>query len=421
MKNIIKERSIGTYLGLRGDNKYYSSSSVAAEKLVAEDWIPNARTIFLQGAAKAASSISYPSYMGREKIDYIVGAPDKWNPCIHRRIRAVQLPYLSVMRHYKQNNTYYLSPFRKEGFTGNPVAQVENHLCADYQAARARAWHTLQPRFEPKISMLNFLWELKDVKKMMSSFLHVLHKYKHARNRAKKLSVNPVHAISDGVLTWNFGIAPLLSDLTQIWTSLQQKIAEAQAQFQLLGQEPNTYHYSETLADQSNLTYGTNNSYYKATGIRYRTVFTATMEYGYKYKMRDKTDAFMQYWGLHGNWEAFFNMVPFSFILDYFFGISKALHFMSKDKNVTMHMLRYMESLKTKKSSGIHILNISKGLGTVIIDGGGLDASGIVSGYESMLYTRRSTRPYRGMYVPKSKAPSDRQKLNLLCLAVSLF
>lgn len=421
MKNIIKERETGMYLGLRGDNKYYASSSQTTKQIVIDYWIPNAQSLFVQGAEKAATSLSYPNYLGREKIDYITGAPDNWNPCIHRRVRAVQLPYLSIMRHNSIANTYYVSTFKKEGFVGSPVVQVESHLSTDYQAARSRAWHTMQPRFEPEISMLNFLWELKDVRKMITSFLHILRKYRHACNRAKKLSVNPVRAISDGVLTWNFGVAPLLSDLTQIWASLQQVIADAQAAFKLQGQEPNTYHYSEPLAEQSSLSYGTGNSYYKAYGLRYRTVFTATMEFGYEYKMRGKTDAFMQYWGLHGSWETFFNMVPFSFILDYFLGISKALHFMNKDKNVTMHMLRYMESLKTKKSNGVHILNISKGLGTVIIDGGGLDASDIVSGYESTLYSRRLTRPLKGMYVPKTKAPSDKQKLNLLCLAVSLF
>lgn len=287
---------------------------------------------------------------------------------------------------------------------------------------KARAWWTMQPRFEGQIDMLNFLWELDDVKYLLNAFRNAIEAlFRFKRSFRKSSGRNSFNYASDSVLTYNLGIQPLLSDCGHIWSQLNEQVKQAQLQFQLDGQEPNTRYYSEVLADQSSYTLGSYNNYFHAYGTMHKTVFTACMRYGYEYKLRSDTEAFQKYWGLLGSWETIWNSTPFTFILDYFWKVGKAIHSMETDKNVKLELFKWSESIKTTKSSGVHVLMNSKGLGTTVINGV-LEAQGLTSGYKSILYSRTPTSPYKGLYVPiVPKRTTDKQRLNLLCLATSLF
>jgi hypothetical protein len=129
-------------------------------------------------------------------------------------------------------------------------------------------------------------------------------------------------------------------------------------------------------------------------------------------------EMFRKYWGLTGTAEEFWNMIPFSWLLDYFFQIGKALRYTDVDKNLDLQSLDYAEShlVYAGKVSGIRRTSDPC---SSIIDGKlqPVDSWMPVQGYYSSDYNRVITQPMKvGLIVPKFKVPSTGQWLNVAAL-----
>jgi hypothetical protein len=284
----------------------------------------------------------------------------------------------------------------------------------------------MQPRFEGEVSMLNFLFELKDFKDLMKYIVRP----KMAYNKISKLlrsppkGFDPSKPAAGAYLSWQLALKPLLSDLTGIHAQLAQLVRTLQQDFKLAGSEEQSSHYSEILDSVSSLTPGTGNYYNFSTGTYQQTKFTATLHYNYAYKMRGTVDAICKYWGLKPNPEVFWNAIPFSFIMDYFIQIGKSLHAMQTDKNVQLQVNDYAESLVTRLSSG-KIISDDDGICSVVLDdkemSGAQAANKLVSGLEGTIYERRVTRPDYGPALPRIKKPSGKQGLTMAAIVRCLF
>lgn len=421
MKNITREKEIPTNLGPWANKGPLGTSHSTTETLVKSYWIPNGMNIFLERSQISKASQAR-AFTGRARISYVNGRREEWNPCHHSVIEYCSLPYAKIWSQATRSR-WYAAPYFRDRDSGTVTERLSRHLTDDYQNARLRAWLVMQPRFEGEISLLNFLWELQDVSRLISHAYAILRKMKKLiKRRPRKAKNDPTVETSAAILEWNLAIMPLLADVTAIWSQLFEKVKEAEALFASAGQEPQTSYYSEILEDRSTYSYGTGNDYYHEYGTHYYTKFTAAMMYGYSYNMRSSHKAFLKYWGLEGSWQALYNAFPFSFIVDYFANVGDAIRYMERDRNVDTHVMKYSETLKTTMSNGTHINSRSTyGYNYTIING--IEhATGLTTGYRSTLYSRRITRPLTtGFYVPIVKEPNDKQKLNLLCLARQAF
>jgi predicted SAM-dependent methyltransferase len=310
------------------------------------------------------------------------------------------------------------------------------HVTTDATGAARRAWWHMQPRFEGEIDMCNFIFELRDFKQLMKHALKPKASYDKIAAKLRRLRRNRPNRVpnmeKDGLdktaaglyLTYELALKPLISDLTAIHAQLATLVREAQQEFKIAGSEDQKSHFSEELGKVESLTTYTNNNYWTQLGTRRKTLFTATMHYTYAYKMRSTVDAFVKYWGLSPTPETFWNAIPFSFIVDYFVKIGDSIHAMQKDRNVSLRMHDYAESLLTYVRTGYIVKNDDR-LCSLVLDGQ-LDSEknhdgALISGVEGTIYERRITRPNYGPALPRLKLPSGKQAATMGAIVRCLF
>lgn len=414
-------------LGFRKDLLYCGTSSRAPIATI-ENRFPteeSKKQFHFGQAAISNTSIPISGYIGKGMIDSEKGR-SKFNRCLHTSFQGVSLGYGYWIKDYWDNPIYgNYAGFRKSPISGNPVTDVK-HLSLETSQAASRAWWTMQPRFEGQISMINFLYELKDVKSLLGQAYNLLRGLKNLRKISSKFSKNPKYdpskPLASVYLQNEFGIKPLIRDLATIIGQLGERVQAAQEEFLALGRTEDglTSHYSETLASSNNFQIGTKNNYIFGYGTETKTRFTATLRYNYDYKLRSDFDAFMKYWGLSGSAEAVWEAIPFSFLIDYFIKIGKAIHAMEVDPNVKLFDIKYCESLKTTKTDGTHLRPDSRVI-TYYIDGH-KTSGGLVAGYRGTTYYRYPTVPNKGLYVPKlSSSVTNKQATNIAAVLRTLI
>jgi hypothetical protein len=375
---------------------------------------------------------------GREIIDGMVNGANRnaFNNVYHKRVRAINVPLLMC---YKDGTGFRYLFYHRFAFPYGyelPLWDDVREIPLDIRPAQSRAWHNMQPRFEGKISMLNFIWELKDFKGLARSAMSLIDRMRlgtafsyHRMEKLKKHLLSsvkdPTLPASEGILELNLNIRPLVKDLANIFQQLNIIASEAQALFAQQGESNQTSHYSETL--YRDRTANHMSPYYvnwAMLGQQKLVKFSATLQYKYEYLNRNPVAAWMKYWGLSGSFETFWNALPFSFLADYFVNVGKSIHAMEHDPNVNLTSYVYGESIKTSYQYGIFTFNdpLLKGL---VIDNtiiSGLDVGDhMISGTEGSIYRRYVTEPYIGPVSMRYKLPSARQSLNMVALTRCLF
>lgn len=357
-------------------------------------------------AALASAYAKLPAYVGTGIIDYDCSFDkSKYNACHHVVSEGVSLPYGFFVKDDILPYYGYCAGCWRDDPSGSPQT-VDSHLTLQTTLAANRAWWTMQPRFEGKISMINFLIELKDLKSLAQHGYNIMHKLGNLRktlNRYRRNpSYDPTKACANAYLEYQFGIAPLLKDLSTIWKQMADIVREVQDEFAAKGLSDDgiTSHYTETLASDSSVTYGKRSFRFLQYGTVRKTIFTATMQFNYDYKLREGFEAFLKYWGLSGSAEAFWEATPFSFLADYFVKIGKAIHAMEVDPNVKIYEHKYCESVKTTFTSGVHVGKTDDGIVTLVVDGKPTD-NALVAGFSGKKYNRAPCSPNKGLYVPR--------------------
>jgi hypothetical protein len=297
------------------------------------------------------------------------------------------------------------------------------HTPYNWSNAQRTAWAVMQPRFEGDISMFNFLLELKDVRELLHLLkAKPLRKLRNFFRRKRKL-FDPTKPIAQAHLTNEFALKPLLSDIYTIVCQINQNVLDAQSDFADAGLGRNARHYSETaVIDDTGFTANTYRYYNQGSGVIEWQRFTATMEYSYQYSARSSIDAFMRYWGLTPSWEAIWNAIPFSFVVDYFIKVGNSIAAMEKDPNVELELHQYCESILSKRQTGSFFIKERALRGTIISDGRSVqDEYFLHSGRETSLYTRRVAAPNKGAVLPRISMLSSKQGANLAALLRCFF
>lgn len=332
----------------------------------------------------------------------------KFRPCSHKKpSHSVNYPISGIV--LSSSTTASQFAFNRRPIVDVPVAAVEEHLSGDLSAAQSRAWHTMQPEFTGNISMINFLFELTEVRKLCADLIRTVMKLRSSWNKGWKM-FDPSKPAAEQWLQFQFGIQPLIIDLVTIGQQLKDEVLAAQAKFALEGLDKQTRHYSEVWTEENTLP-----DLGIALGSTYSTKFTCTMDYRYYYNLRDPLEAMKRFWGLNLTAEAIWQALPFSFLADYFFAIGKAIAAMEHDERVTTMVLQYGESLKTERTYGWHFVGTERA-GPVIIDESITSATTLISGCKATLYTRYLSSPNKGMAVPRIRIPKGKQYANMAAL-----
>lgn len=460
----VKSRSVSVYRGKHKPDRTYNASS--GMTYAGPNYPEFPKRTNAESAVKAfhdarisqytTAQIAECEYYGEESIASTSGSKGDMHNCTHIKIGGYNVPWLII--HSYKGRYYYFDYFR----FGLPnvyyryLTQEVYSLHLQYQPGHdrlfsGRAYWSMRPKFEGKVSIINSIFELKDFKdvlrigKIVGKFKKALRGpdfnkgYKHvskALNTAtksgignhgglnletlKRVSHDSTGAIAAGILAYNLAIKPTISDILAITEQLATEVKDAEEQFALSGDDGSLSHYSERTLISSPTVSTDPVNYWTANGKHCEVLQTATMRSFYEYKARSMADVLCRYWGMYGTIDAVWNMLPLSFVLDYALTIGKALNFMDRDNNVFNLTTEYCESVKISNNYGMHIVQSSSTPGLVIDGQWKLPTSGpkyhLVSGTRCKRYQRTVMDPYKGPALPRIKMPSTSQSINMLAL-----
>lgn len=285
----------------------------------------------------------------------------------------------------------------------------------------------MQPRFEGEISMLNFIYELKDFRDIAKYALKLRSGFvwdnflESLRKSLPECAAQPTKTAAQLHLVNEFAVKPLIADVLAIDQMLLHTVDYAQSLFAESGSKYQKKHYSEVIDQAGSWTdgenYDTNLKFMKFGNVTVDR-FTATLRYQYKYNVRPSWEAFVRYWGLRPTAEVVWNAIPFSFIADYFIKIGNSLSAMELDPNVLLTRYQYCESVKRSLNAGA-VGRVHPDVKVLFIDD--VETTDYedkpISGYFGSVYSRTVCQPNRGLYLPRIQWPSSKQALNMAALA----
>lgn len=369
-----------------------------------------------------------------------------WNSCTNFKQYGMSLPWSAVTSMWDTPTTIYVLSGRERRISYAAGFMNESYLRGitpnDTTLSSTRAWNTMQPRFESDVDLLmsigesteglglTALFEQKRCSQAVSSLLFEKSgkptKLSRLLRKAPKTGLSVLSgAVAEAWLAIGLAIMPTLSDTHNILSRMKDNIDHAQADFAQKGIDGNTRHYTEVLYDASDLSAGTYNNSHLQYGTSAKVTFTASLNYGYRYTLRDQVSAIQKYLGTHGSFSTLWEWVPLSFVADYFLTIGNAIKAMDRDKNVSdLTVFNYSESTLAQFRSGRFLNTDNVRVNLPIVDGTLLKrGSGVhhTDGPVSSLYNRVLTAPRKGMYVPRFKTPSTKQAATCLALVRMLI
>ena len=464
----VKTRTCPGYKGHANDLLYFASSGVSFDQRLPaykdqEAWLASHKW----GQTNRSTSVGSTVQNGTESITTGNGV-NKENPCFHTRIRGVNVPYTYCIGDYCGDSYRYFASYWRSPLNSGTIQLVAPAI--DYQFAKSRAYFNMRPRFEGDVSMLNFLYELKDFRDIANAlpnmYKNVGRAWDTATNyalRNKQLrdgmkhdglssrdvshtryyrdvmkrnsadvkrsltgiqSVDPTLLAAEAWLLNAFAIQPLIKDISAMLSQATIAAKDAQAKFKDLAATEQNSHYSEKFELEASGSTGSKNDYWRKYGTYRAYTYTATCKYTYDYTMRSHYDAFMRYWGLSGSFEALWNATPWSFLVDYVIQIGKSIHAMERDPNVDWHVKSWLDTTKYVHRVGEYITGDPRAK-VFVVDGKYLSvnsaAGTLLSGVEGSIYNRKVSQPMVGFAPPRFRGPSLKQWLNVAALARCFF
>lgn len=445
-----KSRELPNNFGVTNGAYYSGSGSSTFQGPFPSEWVQPIPWEY--GMNRLDSQVIPPAPFGLQTFESTNRARPLFNACDNLRCQIVTLPYSILYERYNNPLQAYwkwlsiILPWHNIGSTSKAF-NIGNVAWTDCEDSQRRAWWSMQPRYEAEVNALNFLWELKDFRSIARKFRKVnirnisrdLAKIRtRLRRELKKLrgkgslkilkeSLDSItRLISELHLTKEMAIDPLVADTIVILDEASTVIEKVQEQFQVRGFAPQRSYYSETIEQIDNLSFSTTD-YWRPSGNFSDVRFNATLEYMYSYEMRSAHDVIRKHYGLDVTGQAIWNAIPFSFLVDYFIKIDRAIHDMAKDPNVDLKTVQYCESLNNVTQRGYHVVSDARVHGFYCPDLGIKSAETIgsrpnlLTGTKVSHYRRRVTQPNQGSALPRLTLPTKGQVRNLLALTRVLW
>lgn len=201
-------------------------------------------------------------------------------------------------------------------------------------AFNSRAYEAMLPSLGGDVSLTNFLLELIELRLLLRFF----RQYGPEAHTVADQLRDVLKKVSEGHLTWAFGIRPFIGDLQEIWNTLfnyEKRLKD----FLARRNKPQKRFYSESGEDK-----GTDADSYDGTylfsitsesewSVKWKRV--ATMSYTYDcadiQTRIDKLKALRDMLGLRFTPSVIWEAIPFSFVVDWFLGVGKFLESIEND------------------------------------------------------------------------------------------
>jgi hypothetical protein len=449
-----KTRTLPIDYGIESGRQLYNTITkgvkTSSEPLVFTERYAKTQFAIAQAAAAQPMSLYAPGFEGYQRFESSEMERPVYNSCLNEKLTGIMYPYCMTYKNIRYNDRHFVDPYR---IMPAPSTTYRNFVLAGKdvgaslwnacEGARRRAWWNMQPRFEGRISMLNFIFELKDFRDIMKHALRVNYRdlgesmknlKKLLKSTERKVGfadltvgtlpkvIRSLDASTRGLaalyLTNEFAIKPTVRDVLTIHSQAAAVVAQAQEDFFDKGQQQQRAHYSEVLFNDAIVEELNPAYFYMAKKQVQKARFTASMEYYYTYRKRPALAAFRKYWGLDFTAEVVWNALPLSFVLDYFIGVADSLHAMGSDPNVNLQTTQYCESLLYEREAGTFTTQDPRIYWLCL--NGQWSAHGVAdklfTGFRFSRYERRVGEPDRGPALPRLSLPSVGQATSLVAL-----
>lgn len=197
------------------------------------------------------------------------------------------------------------------------------------QQLNSEGWSALYPDFSSGFSAINSIVELKDFRSLFTKICGGA--WRAVEMYAKLVRRQKIHrTLGELWLTDNFAIRPLVRDLVEA-VNLVKKFDAARKRFNVQGAAGSTHHFTSQVI----VSEGTNWSSPFWQSFRTSRTYRHQARVRYSRNMSSAFDAAVRYYGFDMSLEKGWNMIPFSFMLDWFFSIGKSLEAMDIDTEIT--------------------------------------------------------------------------------------
>ena len=482
MKTIKKTRELRPDLGVSRTSDYSRVSGT----IYADTSTQEAQKAFCESIRSQYrhSSLAYTGYEsnfnGGETIlsssGKIGGVVAGMRNCHHTKLRMVQYPVTMCWDYYGTGITWkYFRPYWRfptaMPFWSNAVdvAQRFSATLLNDPFFSARAYWSMRPKMQGEFQSLNSIFELKDfadplrqickldVKSAFSRGAVLLTSHSDYLTRKERSKVYKsltksywnklVKTITKGsipfssalgtignmslnmsaraILTWNLAVMPTIRDFATLHAQMQKDVYDSARRFVQYGEDGARSHYSEINIHHQSITPGSKGDYIHGDGKYVFTRRTATLISKYKVLWEKFEDRYPYWWGFELGIDEIWNMLPFSWLIDYIATVGKSLEMMDKDQSVHILSTDYCESVKTYAQSG-HFLFAGPRMRALMIDDKFISLPSrvtplLVTGASASVYTRVVKDPYRGPALPRLRLPGLKQTANAIALARCLL
>jgi hypothetical protein len=213
------------------------------------------------------------------------------------------------------------------------------------------------PGIKPKLSLINSLIELKDLKTVKKTLLSVTALLKAVITKKKSLARATLSSVADVFLQQEFNAKPLVRDVFNIYKALE----DVRDQLDTLYRNELKYitgHWRIPLTEFTSLdesktipgTYYGGNLIRRVTDIR-QAQFNVTIDYAYDLRgisrERALVDGMLDYLGVNLNPAIIWNAIPWSFVVDWVLRVSQWLNQM-KLRNIEPYVVVYRSMYSVK-------------------------------------------------------------------------
>lgn len=381
------------------------SSTLSMPASLRRAWIdegPSTGTLYFQSASNAQNTTVLD-----ETITYDEPKKKYQGNCVHTRVHRSLAPMYATYRKKYNNNpaSSYLKYEEQEWFwttyfwTDCGSVRTPTIRTVVWKDLSASAMEAVLPTFsEGGESIVNFMLELKQLGGLFTLW---------------KKSESLLRNIANGHLNVSFGWLPFISDVRRLRDSLanfQKKLRKLQEE----SGKPQWRHYRRPMdtvdlppvisLNKGNLIDG-----YGACTLTRQCKWITRPQYcatiGYTYYLPDMTETsnkikgYLDSLGIQGNPSIFWNAVPYSFVVDWFFNVGSWLNSLRVDNlSIPATVTDFCHSIKYEWEDQTDL---------ALGDGRNLPLSKI----QSLRYERRRDVPSLGRFDSTVKAPNWKQVL----------
>lgn len=286
----------------------------------------------------------YPYYSFQESMSGSnTSRRGAWNACLHKRFESTiwagetDDQYGGSSHIYKSGLLYSIVLSSGLVPAYNSIPEVPS---IDWNDFDYKAWAAMHPQIKTDISLVNFVLELKDLKRLPDLWSAM-------RSRLKNLA--NLH------LNYSFGWMPFLSDVWALYSAMF-RMRKRILDFIDGANKAKTVHYSwkvpsHTASVTHDITFYGSPRFITVEDEFSEVELHATMQYSYTVgnysKLVSELGGWLDALGINLNLQIIWNAIPFSFVVDWFFNVGQWLGSQKGEVlPVITSVTRYMHSCK---------------------------------------------------------------------------